>query len=237
MRADDPDVVEIEGPPELAHPAQLVIDALAPIVTPNRLDRIRRVVAQRTDELVVVLDGIVDPHNASAVLRSADAFGVQTIHTVLGPRGFAAARGVSKGTHRWLDVVPHESPASCIETLRDQGYRVYVAAMGADQTPQTLRAVPRVAVVFGNEHRGVSEEMAALADGTFSIPMRGFVESLNVSVAAAITLQTLGAGRSPLGEAQKRVLEARFLMNSVKSPDTVIAQFLRNESEPRGVTN
>ena len=86
-----------------------------------------------------------------------------------------------------------------------------------------------MAVVFGNEHRGVSPEMRALADGTFSIPMRGFVESLNVSVAAAITMQTLATdGRPRLGTTRRRELLARFLMNSVRNADELIAQSAGN---------
>ncbi|TFH29947.1 MAG: TrmH family RNA methyltransferase, partial [Myxococcales bacterium] len=169
MRSDDPDVIEIEGPPPLARPAQVVIEALSPVVTPERLQRIDEVVRTRTDELVLVLDCIADPHNSSAVLRSADAFGVQTVHVIVGEQGFRASRGVSKGTHRWLDVVRYQSAEACARRLRREGYAIYVAAMGADTTPEQLHETPRLAVVFGNEHRGVSPEMRSLADGTFSI--------------------------------------------------------------------
>lgn len=214
----------------LEQPSDLVIRALSPVVTPERLRRIDRVVAARTDELVVVLDGISDPHNASAVLRSADAFGIQTIHAVVGRHGFRASQGVSKGTHRWLDVVRYETAEACCRRLKDDGFEIHVAEMGATTTPSDLGRIPRLAVVFGNEHRGVSAGMKAHADGTFSIPMRGFVESLNVSVAAAITLQVLaGAGRPPLPPDRAERLRARFLMNSVKNAETVIAQFRGND--------
>jgi tRNA (guanosine-2'-O-)-methyltransferase len=87
-----------------------------------------------------------------------------------------------------------------------------------------------LAVVFGNEHRGVSPDMQSFADGTFSIPMRGFVESLNVSIAAAITMQALARdGRPRLRAERQRELKARFLMNSVKNADQVIEKFLGNE--------
>ena len=230
MRADDPDVIEIEGPPALEQPADVVIEALSPVVTSERLERIDQVVRSRTDELVLVLDGITDPHNASAVLRSADAFGVQTVHVIVGECGFRASRGVSKGTHRWLNVVRYQSAEACARRLRQDGYAIYVAAMGADTTPEDLRDTPRLAVVFGNEHRGVSPEMRTLADGTFAIPMRGFVESLNISVAAAITMQTLARdGRPGLGPERHQELKARFLMNSVKRADQVIEKFLGND--------
>ena len=80
MRADDPDLIEVEGPPSLERSPDLVIEALSPVVTAERLQRISDVVRARTDDLVLVLDRISDPHNSSAVLRSADAFGLQTVH-------------------------------------------------------------------------------------------------------------------------------------------------------------
>ena len=229
MRADDPDVIEVEGPPLLEKPADLVIEALSPVVTEERLQRITDVVRGRTDDLVLVLDSISDPHNSSAVLRSADAFGVQTVHAIVGAHGFRASRGVSKGTQRWLDVLRYADAETCARRLKAEGYSIHVAAMGGETSLDELRALPRLAVVFGNEHRGVSDEMLALADGTFSIPMRGFVESLNISVAAAITIQTLAHdGRPGLSVARQAELQARFLMNSVKNAEQVIENFRGN---------
>jgi tRNA (guanosine-2'-O-)-methyltransferase len=228
VRADDPDLIEVEGPPPLERPAELVIEALSPVVTAERLQRISDVVRARTDDLVLVLDRISDPHNSSAVLRSADAFGLQTVHVIVGEHGFKASRGVSKGTQRWLDVIRYQSAEACARRLKQDGYSIYVASMAGDKPLEELRAMERLAVVFGNEHRGVSQEMEALADGTFSIPMRGFVESLNISVAAAITMQALARdGRRSLPVARQRELEARFLMNSVRNADQVIDQYSR----------
>ncbi len=223
-------MIEIEGPPPLDQPAELVIRALSTVVTRERLQRIECVVRGRTEDLVVVLDGISDPHNSSAVLRSADAFGIQTVHVVVGRHGFRASQGVSKGTHRWLDVVRYDDAEACARRLKRDGFAIYVAEMGSTTTPDDLAEIPRLAVVFGNEHRGVSASMRAEADGTFAIPMRGFVESLNVSVAAAITMQTLARqGRPHLPPHRAQRLQARFLMNSVKNAEGVIAQFRGND--------
>jgi tRNA (guanosine-2'-O-)-methyltransferase len=222
-------VFEVEGPPRLEREPSVVIEALAPVVTPERRRRIEEVVQSRTDDLVLVLEEIADPHNSSAILRSADAFGVQTVHVVVGEHGFRASRGVSKGTHRWLDVIRYPSAEACARRLKRDGYAIYVAAMGAGTIPEDLTGETRLAIVFGNEHRGVSSQMERFADGTFAIPMRGFVESLNVSVAAAITMQRLVSGKKGLPEDRKRALEARFLMNSVKNADQVIEKFLGNE--------
>ena len=230
MRADDPDVIEVEGPPALTHPAELVIAALSPIVTEARLKRITDVVDARTDDLVLVLDSIADPHNSSAVLRSADAFGVQNVHVVVGDHGFRASGGVSKGTQRWLDVTRYDDADICARRLAEEGYSLFVAAMDGERNVEELRDEARVAVVFGNEHRGASPRMRSLADGTFSIPMRGFVESLNISVAAAITMHVLAHERRPrLAEHRRRALLARFLMNSVKNAEQIIGEFRGNE--------
>ncbi|MGB5812928.1 MAG: RNA methyltransferase [Polyangiales bacterium] len=229
MRTDDPDVTEVEGPPPLKHPADAVIEALAPVVTSERLERIRDVARHRTDRVVVVLDAITDPHNASAVLRSADAFGVQTVHVIVGPLGFRASQGVSKGTHRWIDVVRHADAPACARRLKADGYSIHVATMGGTHQPRDLAAQSKVALVFGNEHRGVSGEMTALADGTFAIPMRGFAESLNVSVAAAIAVHDVTSRvADEMPTTEQRALEARFLMNSVKNADQVIEEHLGN---------
>jgi tRNA (guanosine-2'-O-)-methyltransferase len=230
VRVDAPDVIEVQGPPTLTRPAEVVIAALSPVVTTERLQRIKQVVEARTDNLAVVLDRIADPHNASAVLRSAEAFGVQNVHAIVGEQSFLAARGVAKGTERWLDVARYQSALECARRLKAEGHEIYVAAMGGRASLDDLKRIPKLAVAFGNEHRGVSEDLREVADGTFSIPMRGFVESLNVSVAAAITMQTLTDGRRPgLDPTRRRELLARFLMNSVRNADRVIEQSIGND--------
>lgn len=228
MRHDDPDVHEVKtGPPVLpAAPAQ-VIAALSPLITDRRRARIDEVVAGRTFDVIPVLDQVHDPHNASAILRSADAFGIQRVEVIPAPTGFQAARAVSKGAQRWLDVHSRASAADCHRALKAEGYEIFVASMEGEHRPEDLARRPKVAVVFGHEHLGVSEEMRALADGAFAIPMRGFVESLNVSVAAAITLHALTAsGRPGLDAAAVEELRARYLMLTVRDAARVVAEYV-----------
>ena len=226
MRSDDPDTFDLVGPPALPCDAQSVIDALTPVVTAARLQRIEEVVAGRTLDVVAVLDQIIDPHNASAVLRSADAFGVQRVCAVEGEAGFRAAKTVAKGSHRWLDIQRFQTAKACANNLHADGYKIYVASMHATTSLESLCDEDRIAVVFGNEHRGPSEEMRAHSDGTFAIPMRGFVESLNVSVAAALTIYSLTSkNRKPLKNQQKMELMARYLMNSVRDAEQIIAEY------------
>jgi tRNA (guanosine-2'-O-)-methyltransferase len=158
-------------------------------------------------------------------MRSADAFGVQDVHVVPGPHGFQAAHRVAKGTHRWLDVIRHASAEACVTALHAAGYEVLVAAMEGAIPAETLAARPRVALVFGNEHRGASEALRSGADGTFAVPMRGFVESLNVSVAAAVTLHVATSGRSgDIGADAREELLARWLMADVRDAERVVRE-------------
>lgn len=226
MRRDDPDVYQVGPPLVLPAPAARVIEALSPLVTEARLRRIEEVVARRKRAVAVVLEGLTDPHNTSAVLRSCDAFGVQSVHVVAGKHGFPAAHRVSKGTHRWLDVARHETAARCLQSLRERGYRVVVATMGGALSPEDLASIDRVALVFGNEHAGPSEEARNGADDTCAIPMVGFVESLNVSVAAAITLYVAAARRpGDLDAAEREELTARFLMSTVRDAERVVREY------------
>lgn len=229
MRPTHPDVTPVPRQawaPLPASPAA-VIAALRPLVTDARIERLRRVISKRSLRVVPVLEELIDPHNISAVLRSADAFGLARMHVIEGERGFRAAKRVSKGAHRWLDIRHHGTGRECIEHLRGDGYEIFAAAMEGTIRPEELRSRPKVAVVFGNEHRGASEAMRSGADGTFAVPMVGFVESLNVSVAAAITLYT-ARGDSPgdLDEAQRHLLMARFLMISVRDARRIVLEDL-----------
>jgi tRNA (guanosine-2'-O-)-methyltransferase len=229
MRRDEPDVFEPEAQAPLPAPPGVVIAALGRIVTDERLAKLTKVAACRTRSVVAVLEDITDPHNTSAILRSAEAFGVQEVHIVSGARGFAAAHRVARGTDQWLDLVRHEDADACGASLRGRGYDIVIAAADGELTPEDVRKLPRVAIVFGNEHRGASSTMRAQAKHTYAIPMVGFVESLNVSVAAAVTLYAAAHGRqgdlSP--EEQDEVL-ARFLLTSVRDARRVVAEYVRS---------
>lgn len=218
-------MIELTGPAPLPAPASVVVEALAPLVTPQRLARMDAVIARRTRSLVPVLEDLADPHNGAAVMRSADAFGCHEVHVVEDRHPFAVSHRVTRGTHRWLELVRHRSIERCLATLKGRGYRVFVAAMDGELTPEQLADVDRAAVVFGNEHKGVSPAVRAAADGTYAIPMEGFVESLNVSVASAITLYVASRGRhGDLDEAAREQIRARFLLASVRDAERIVRE-------------
>lgn len=224
MRASDPSVFDVIMHAPLPRPAAEVVALLAPYVTEHRLRRIEEVAATRTLSVTPVLENIADPHNASAILRSADAFGIHRVHVVADLRTLRAAHKVARGSDRWLELIRYDDSASCVSALRSAGYEVFVASMDGEHRPEDLAGRPKVAAVFGNEHRGVSPEVRAAADGTFSIPMRGFVESLNVSVAAAITLYLLGRDApSRANEAERSEIVARLLMATVNDASRILS--------------
>jgi tRNA (guanosine-2'-O-)-methyltransferase len=160
--------------------------------TERRQQRLRSVLSRRQPDLVVVLENVFDAHNASAVLRSCDAVGVLEVHLVYDveePPECVFARTTSSGTAKWMDIHRHESVEACYAALREKQLKVLVTALQTDSLRlyESDLASP-VALVFGNEQRGASEQAVALADGTIYIPMLGVVESLNISVACAVTL-------------------------------------------------
>jgi len=223
LKRDHPDVIELGALDPLPAPAADVVEALAPLVTPARLARMNAVIARRTRSLVPVLEDLADPHNGAAVMRSADAFGCHEVHVVEDRHPFAVSHRVTRGTHRWLDLVKHRDIGACLGHLKTRGYRVYIAAMDGDVRPEQIADVERAAVVFGNEHKGVSDAVREAADGTYAIPMEGFVESLNVSVASAITLYVASRGRhGDLDEAAQMEIRARFLLHQVRDAERVV---------------
>jgi tRNA (guanosine-2'-O-)-methyltransferase len=230
MRRDEPDNFDLDPVRTAGLPAdaETVISALEPLLTSERRQRIEQVLSTRSRAVIAVLDGVIDPHNVSAVLRSADAFGVQEVHLIDRGEAFLASPRVAQGSHRWLTVVQHASAAACVAALHARGHRVYIASMEGALRPEALAREPKLAIVFGNEHAGVSDELRALADGFYAIPMQGFVQSLNVSVAAGITLFAAMQGRpGDLEPSEQLQLRARACMLSVPRADEVLAECLR----------
>lgn len=192
-----------------------IIGLLEAMVSDERRQRLSEVIDARLQSVTVVMDAPHDPHNGAAVMRSCDAFGVFTVHVVERTEPFSAANAVAKGAERWVDVVGHRSTRAAVDALGG-GYRLVGTHPAGRLLPHDLKHVPRLALVMGNEHDGISEELDAACDEHVRVPMRGFVESLNVSVSAAILLAYATEGRSgDLSTADKRALYARGLILTV----------------------
>ncbi len=160
--------------------------------TNRRQLRIDGVLRRRQPTLAVVLEDVHDGHNVSAVLRSCDAVGVLDVHLVYvretAPEK-AFNRAASGSAAKWIRTHVHDSIAACYGRLRDQGFSIRAAALRDDSRDlYDIDLATPTAFVFGNEKRGVTAEAAELSDGTVTIPMQGMVESLNISVACAVTL-------------------------------------------------
>ncbi len=154
------------------------------------MQKIRRVLAHRQLGLTVVMENIHDPHNVSAVLRTCDAVGVSQVELLYTVEKFPRiGRKSSSSANKWIERRKHTTVSGCYATLRREGFRILATRM-EDSSPSLydLDLTDKVALVFGNEHRGVSAEAARNADGVFQRPMFGMIQSLNVSVAAAVCL-------------------------------------------------
>ncbi|MBS2021711.1 MAG: RNA methyltransferase [Deltaproteobacteria bacterium] len=189
------------------------------LMTDARLARIESVVAARLQSVTVVLDRLLDPHNIAAVLRTSEGLGLLAAHVIPNEDGDAGAhRRVTQDADKWLDVYAHRSGAEAATALKAQGYLVLAGHLTPDaRLLSELPADRPVALLFGNEHEGPSAQTLAACDGAFKIPMGGFTQSFNVSVAAAISLHSqvqarrrhLGAA-GDLAEGQKQLLRSRY---------------------------
>lgn len=181
---------------------------------PKRLQKITGVVSRRQPNIIVVLEDIHDPHNSAAILRTCDAMGIQNVwyifekETRYNPKRIGKA--TSSSANKWLDFQIFLSTASCIDELKKQGYVIAVTALHNNAVSLLEKKFDeeKIAVIVGNEHSGVSETALASTDIVLQIPMLGFVQSMNVSVAAAmvlweITKQRYGKFTLPPLEQQK----------------------------------
>ena len=165
--------------------------------TETRITKMEQTARERTLALRLIVQDIYQPHNISACLRSADAFGVQLVDVVNGVNGARVRKNfkpstVTKGGHKWLSLRRYNSVAACAERVKEQGYVLAAGYPDHDATPLSEVPLDRpIALVFGNEHAGVSDEWKPHLDYKFTIPMVGMVESLNISVSCAISLFTL----------------------------------------------
>lgn len=176
---------------------QKVLQHLEQFLTARKRQKVQHVLASRTRHLTLVLEDIHNAHNASAVLRTCECYGVQDVHIIAHQNAFTPSIRVSRGSFRWTDLYNHqgageEGTHACISQLKEQGYKIVATTPHAEAyTPDSLPVDKKVALLFGKEITGLSQAALAEADMHLSIPMYGFTESLNLSVSAAILLNKL----------------------------------------------
>jgi tRNA (guanosine-2'-O-)-methyltransferase len=160
-------------------------------MTPERRNKLVTVLSKRQPDITVVLENVFDPHNISAVMRTCDAVGIQDIYILNNkiPRHNKWGAKSSSSAAKWLTIHQYEDAAECFSSLRQRYQTILTTHLSSDAVGLYEIDMTRpIALVFGNEHSGVSEEIRAMADGNFIIPQVGIIRSLNISVACAVTL-------------------------------------------------
>lgn len=173
-----------------------LIDYLGTYLTDERKARINGVLENRTQAITVVLEDINHSHNASAVMRTCDCFGIQDLHIIEDEHKYKVNKYVVRGSENWISLHQYRDPKednrkTCIDGLKREGYKIIVTSPHATKSFEDLPIDGKIALCFGAEKSGISEELYAMADEEVNIPMYGFTESFNISVSAALILSHL----------------------------------------------
>ncbi|XP_002460964.1 uncharacterized protein LOC8060635 [Sorghum bicolor] len=218
-----------------------VIEVLEPHILEARRDRIRRAVGNRSYAVCLVVEGLSDFGNVSAAFRSADALGVQSVHVIScdSSKRYRDNRHVSMGAEKWLDIEIWNSPAECFSALKKRGYRIATTYLGTDSVcVYDMDWSQPTAIVVGNELRGISDDALELSDLHCSVPMKGMVDSFNVSVAAGILMHHAVCDRvSRLGHhgdllpEENRILLAEFYLRHRESTATIVHEYAKRKAE------
>ena len=178
--------------------------------TPERIERVERVLSQRQADLRVVLEGVTIAHNASAVIRTCDAAGVLYLDLIApNPELLRFNEAISTRADKWLEIAVHPAPEECLEPLKRAGFEIVATHLQRDAVPYTdIDFAKPVALVFGSEAEGISDACLAYADKVVRIPMLGMVQSLNLSVSVAVILYEAWRQRAAKGYADKSRLPA-----------------------------
>jgi tRNA (guanosine-2'-O-)-methyltransferase len=185
-------------------------------MTEERFNKITSVLSHRQNDLTVVLENVFDPHNISAVMRTCDAVGIQEIYILNTkiPLHKKWGKRSSSSALKWLTIHQFDNLSVCMNTIRSQYDFVLTTHLSHDAVSlYELDLTKKTALVFGNEHSGLSDEIRALADGNFMIPQTGMIRSLNISVACAVTLYEAYRQKGKAGHYQKQKLSEQQYEN------------------------
>jgi len=187
--------------------------------TEKRLEKITRVIKSRQHSLTVVMENIHDPHNVSAIFRTCDAVGIPKVNLIYNYESFPRiGKKSSASAFKWVEKDKYKSVENCYTELKKKGFKIFASSLsGKSKSLYELDLTGKIAVVVGNEHRGVSEEAANMADEIFLIPQFGMVQSLNVSVATAVIVYEAMRQRLNKGMYKKSELDKNTLENLIDS--------------------
>lgn len=218
---------------------QKLLAYLEGYLTEKRKALFKKVLEDRTRHFTVVLEDIFQPHNASAVVRTCDIFGIQDVHAIENKYNNKISRHVAKGSQKWLSYNRYrddsDNTKSCLASLKEKGYQIIATTPHNDSCLlQDFDVTKKSAFVFGVESEGVSETVIENADGFLKIPMVGFTESLNISVAAAIILQEVTSKLRnsevdwKLSDEEKQMLYFNWVKTTIKNVDKIEAYYQQN---------
>jgi tRNA (guanosine-2'-O-)-methyltransferase len=215
-----------------------LINYLSGFVTDERKKRFEEVIQNRTRHVTIGLEDIYQPHNASAVLRSCDCFGIQDVHIIENENKYTINPDVALGSYKWLTLNRYNkqgnnNTVSCINTLKEKGYAIAVTSPHKDS--YTIENVPlnkKLALFFGTEMQGMSDELEKNAELFVKIPMMGFTESFNISVAAALSMYTLSNRlrkeniQWQINEEEKEEILLQWYRNTIPKAEIMEKDFL-----------
>ncbi len=211
-------------------------------MTEKRFDLFNKVVAARTRQITIALEDIYQPHNASAVLRSCDCFGIQDVHIIENNNEYDVNPDVALGASKWLNLNKYNEKENntmeAINTLRADGYRIVATTPHTDDVDlhDFDLGKGKVALFFGTEQDGLSDAVLDNADEFMKTPMHGFTESFNISVSAAIIMHHLtlklreGTGWS-LSTEEKEEIMVDWLKTTIKKSDLIIENYNNEKSQ------
>ncbi len=215
-----------------------ILDAFYNVVSESKQDMYEKIASDRTKYLTVVLENVHKDHNASAVLRSCDCFGIQNLHVIEKNNRYKVQRDIAVGAGKWVDVFNYdqgENPTvDCLKKLKKDGYKI--VATTPHENDVTIHQLPidkPIALVFGTEKRGISKEVVDMADEFVKVPMYGFTESFNISVSAALALNVLrerlekSAFDWRLKEEEQTLLKIKWCKKILRSGDEMEKEFRR----------
>ena len=227
---------------------QELIEYLKGCITQERFKKFQATIGLRTRHITMVLEDIFQPHNASAVLRSCDCFGIQDVHIIENKNKYEVNPDVALGSSKWLNLIKYNgsehNTATCLKNLKKQGYRLVATTPHKDDfTPETLPLTQKTALIFGTELAGLTPVALEMADDFIKIPMVGFTESLNISVSAAIFIQTLTTrlrvSNIPwqLSNDEQLEIMLTWLRSSIKRSDLIVSDFMNARNNPADPLN
>lgn len=209
-----------------------LLSYLEKFISPERKERFLEILEKRTKYITVAIEDVFQMHNTSAVIRSCEIFGVQEAHVIEGRNAQRLDKNIAMGAEKWVDVHNYDSTKSCIEKLRQDGYKIIATTPHKnDCLLDDYKIDGKIALFFGTERDGLSKEVIEQADEFLKIPMCGFTESLNISVSAAIILQNLTVQLKNtnidwrLTEEEKLEKQIDWAKKTIKSIDDVLGRY------------